>query len=134
MKRFKRVYHPYQDWEEIKFNMWGESSTGDLEKAIEFTSDHKLYGSYMMRVIHEWPISCENALTDYSLNRKAWIGHAAAALAYRLPEYVTRRAWRYLNDEQRLLANKEAIRAIQSWENMYFESKKLCENMGGSLL
>lgn len=134
MKKFKRVYHPYQKWEEIRFNMWGESSTGDLEKAIGFTSNHKLYGFYMIMVVNEWPVSCENALTDYSLNRKAWIGHAAAALAHRLPEHVTRKAWRYLTNEQRFLANKEASRAIRAWENMYFESQKLRENMGGSLL
>lgn len=104
------------------------------EKAIIFTGDHKLYGSYMQRVIKEWPISCENALTDYYMNRKAWIGHAACALAMRCPEDITRQAWKELNSEQQYLANKEASRAISSWENMYIESKELREGMAGTLL
>lgn len=134
--RFKRIYHPYWDWEEIDHNMWGDVSDrkAALNKAIEFTSDHKKYGRFMMRVIREWPISCENALTDYSSNRRAWVGHAACALAIGIPEDIIRQAWGYLTDEQRLLANKEADRAIREWEHAYAADKGLCENMGESLL
>lgn len=134
--KFERVYHPYETWEEMAHNMWGEVDNQKewLERAIAFTGDHKLYGSYMMRVIYEWPISCENALTDPQLNKRAWVGHAACALALKCPEDITRKAWGYLTDEQRLLANKEAERAIQAWENNYRKSKNLCGYMGGSLL
>lgn len=125
--KFKRVYHDCRTWEEVAANMWGEAtdSKSAFEQAVAFTGDHKLYGSYMMRVVREWPISCENALTDYSLNRKAWVGHAAVALALNIPEDITRRAWGHLTDEQRLLANREAERAIQQWEDSYAESKGL---------
>jgi hypothetical protein len=105
-----------------------------LKKAIEFTGDHKKYGRFMMRVVNEWPVSCENALTDYLMNRKAWVGHAAVALALECPEDITREAWGHLSDEQQLLANKEAERAIQTWEHNYFKSKGLCSDMGESLL
>lgn len=130
--RFERVYHHYLDWEEIDFNMWGtvENRLKYLDRAIEFTGDHKKYGRFMMRVINEWKISCENALTDYSLNRKAWVGHAACALALGCPEDITREAWGTLTDEQQLLANKEAGAAIQAWEYNYFKSGVLCLNMG----
>ena len=81
MKRLKRVYHPHNKWEEIKFNMWGDVSDVKawLKKVVAFTGDHELYGSYMTRVVNEWEFSCENALTDQYINKKAWIGHAAAA-------------------------------------------------------
>ena len=136
MRKFKRVYHPYTEWEEVTYNMWGdvENEKEWLERAISFTSDHMLYGSFMMRVVSEWPISCENALTDYNMNRKAWIGHAAAALAMQCPEHITRKAWRYLSYEQQYLANEEASRAIRAWENNYLKSKQLCEGVGGALL
>lgn len=136
MKKFKRVYHPYNKWEELRFNMWGAVSNKKdfLSKAIEFTGNHVLYGSFMFRVIKEWPISCENALTDYNINRKAWIGHAACALAIQCPEDITRQAWKELSYEQQYLANAEASRAISSWENMYFESQKLCKDMGVKML
>jgi len=118
--------------------MWGETFVERdkwwLELATKFTSNHKLYGSYMFRVITEWPISCENALTDRYINQKAWIGHAAAALALQIPEYITRKAWKNLTDEQKYLANKQAERAIRTWKNMYIESKKLCKCMEETLL
>lgn len=132
----KRVYHPYTEWEEMKFNMWGSVSDRELylRKAIEFTSDHKLYGRFMLKVIDKWPLSCENALTDLSINRKAWIGHAACAMALGCPEDIVRKAWGFLTDEQQLLANKKAERAIKIWEYNYLKSKGLYKDMGGEML
>lgn len=116
--------------------MWG--SVNDVKsmvgKAIEFTGDHKLYGSYMRRVIREWPISCENALTDYNMNRKAWIGHAACAMALSCPEHITRKAWKELTSEQQYLANQEASSAIRAWEDDYIQNRKLHKDMGEPLL
>ena len=131
-----RVYHPLHLWEEIYHNMWGEvdDCKAMLEKAIAFTGDHILYGSFMQRVIKEWPVSCENALTDYSLNRKAWVGHAATALALKCPEDITRKAWGVLTYEQQLLANKEAVRAIRTWEDTYRKDKGIHTDLGESLL
>lgn len=116
--------------------MWGDVVNVKewLERAISFTSDHQLYGSYMVKVTEQWPISCENALTDSFINQKAWIGHAAVALAMNCPEHITRKAWKYLTDEQQYLANKQAERAIQTWKNLYFESKQLHKGLGGALL
>jgi len=134
--RFERIYHPVWLWEECEANMWGDvgNRKAALEKAIKFTGDHKLYGRFMIRVIMEWKYSCENALTDYSLNRKAWVGHAACALAHGIPEDITRAAWGRLTDEQRLLANKEAERAIQQWEYDHAKSLGLHRDMEEPLL
>lgn len=134
--KFQRIYHPWNEWEEVSHNMWGEVSdkAAALQTAIEFTGNAKLYGSYMMRVVNEWPISCENALTDSLMNRRAWLGHAACALALKIPEDIIRQAWGFLTDEQKHLANAEAERAIQCWESRYAESKGLCEDMGGQML
>jgi len=132
----ERVYHPVQSWEEIAANMWGEATDARamLDQAIAFTADHELYGEHMMRVIREWPISCENALTDASLNQKAWVGHAACALALACPEDITRKAWGYLTDEQRLLANKAAARAIREWSFTYAKDRGVLQDVGGALL
>lgn len=125
--KIKRVYHDCRLWEEVAANMWGEATDRKqaLEQAIAFTADHELYGRYMTRVVNEWPISCENALTDESLNKKAWVGHAAVALALNIPEDITRQAWGFLTDEQRLLANREAARALREWEDAYRARKGL---------
>jgi len=134
--KFKRVYYDYRKLEEVAHNMWGEATDNRtaLEQAIVFTSDHKEYGKYMMRVVNEWPFSCENALTDYNQNRKAWIGHAACAMALSVPEDIVRKAWGYLTDEQRFLANQEADRAILYWEHAYAKSKGIHRDLGAPLL
>lgn len=114
----KRIYHPYYNWEEMKAGMWTPVNNHEemLRKAIEFTGDHILYGSYMLRVVNEWPISCENSLTAININRKAWLGHAACAMAISCPENITRQAWGYLTEQQRILANKQAEEKIKIWE------------------
>lgn len=132
----KRVYHPFQDWEEIPANMWGEVENKDqaLRQAIKFTGNAELYGSYMMRVVRDWPVSCENALTDYTINRKAWIGHAAVALAIGVPENITRQAWGMLTNEQQRLANRQAEYAISTWEKYYRKDKGLRVEVGKQVL
>jgi hypothetical protein len=134
--KLKRIWLPIDTWEEIGFNMWGEVANRRLflQKAVIFTGNHRLYGRYMQRVTKEWPNSCINALTDYNLNRKAWIGHAACALAFRCPEDITRQAWGLLTNEQRILANRQADRAIQSWEVRYRASLGIRANVASPLL
>ena len=134
--KFERVYHPVDRWEEIPANMWGEATNPRLalEDAIAFTSDHALYGDWMMKVIQSWPSSCENALTDNSLNKRAWVGHAAVAMALNIPEDITRKAWSYLTDEQQLLANKAAERAICEWSLHYAKDRGILQDMGGPML
>lgn len=134
--KLNRVYRKISEWEEVEHNMWGKAKNKNamLKKAIEFTSNHIAYGEYMMRVAKEWPASCENALTDNMINKKAWIGHAACALALGCPEDITRKAWGYLSYEQQLLANNQAEAAIQSWEKLYAESKGLYQGLGVEML
>lgn len=135
-KQVKQVWHDVRNWEEVAHNMWGEvvDSKGALETAIAFTADHKLYGHYMGRVSREWPVSCENALTDPYLNQKAWIGHAAVALAHNIPEDITRQAWSYLTDEQKYLANKEAEREVAAWKMRYVQDHGIHKFMAGQML
>jgi len=136
MRAFKKIYHPYWLWEENKFNMWGsvDDKSTALHEAIKFTGDHKLYGSYMIKVVEQWKYSCENHLTDQNINRRAWVGHAACAMALSCPEDLTRKAWGYLTDEQRFLADREADSAIELWEELYIKDKGIRENVDGQML
>lgn len=77
----------------------------------------------MMRVADEWKYSCEHNLTALQ-NRRAWIGHAACALAFKCPEYIVRRAWGFLTESQRDSANNEADKAIKHWEEKYAKENK----------
>jgi hypothetical protein len=112
------IWHPYWTWEETAYNMWGDVKNKFewLERAIEFTGDHELYGSWMIKVADTWTYSCEHNLTKTDINRKAWIGHAAVAFAIQCPEDIVREAWGYLRKEQQDLANMKAEEAINHWE------------------
>lgn len=135
-RKFEHIAHPFWKWEEVGQGMWSTCNNKKemLEKAIEFTGDHYLYGKYMKKVTEEWIFSCENALTDENINRRAWIGHAACAMALSCPQDITRKAWGYLTDEQRFLANKEADAAIRLWEKHYIKNKGLRKDVDGQML
>lgn len=116
----KQIYHPYHLWEDYKAGMWNKIPSSEeprmLDEAIRFTGDAVEYGSWMVKVINSWPITCEHNLTDLGQNRKAFVGHCAAFMAIGSPEYITRSAWGYLTDKQREEANKMADIAIAKWE------------------
>lgn len=115
----KRIYHHYLEWEEVAAGMWEKIPAEDerdmLPKAIDFTGNAELYGSYMMRVIKEWPKSCEQSFSNPSMNHLAWVGHAACAMAIKCPEYITRKAWGKLSQRQQDEANEKALFAVRSW-------------------
>lgn len=120
----KRIWHDYRKWEEIPAGMWEPYDTTRLQEAIDFTGDHILYGSWMFKVVNEWKYSCENHLSGTRPGKQSWIGHAAAAMALRLPESVTRKAWGFLTKEQQDLANNEADKAIRIWTEKYDNTLK----------
>ena len=106
--------------------MWGvvEDRETYLQRAIEFTGNAQRYGKYMMRVVKEWRYSCEHNLTDRSQNRRAWVGHAACALAFQCPEDIVRQAWGHLSEQQQNEANAQADIAIGYWECQNGNSEK----------
>jgi hypothetical protein len=124
-----RIYHPYHLWEDWKFGMWRYTSEIEkaeyLQRAIEFTGDAELYGSYMLKVLAQWPYACEHNLSNRAINRQAWIGHAACCLAINCPEDITRLAWHQLTQKQQDDANAKADFAIQTWENRQCQSAPL---------
>lgn len=117
----RRIYHPYWQWEDYRSGMWRKISADEesemLKRAIEFTGNAELYGSFMLRVAQEYRYACEHNLSEVGMNRRAWIGHAAANLAIGSPEYITRRAWWMLTEQQRIDADAQADAAIRHWEH-----------------
>ena len=112
------IWHPYWLLEEMQSDMWRSVSNRKdwLDKAIEFTGDDALYSEWMLKVVDEWPRSCEHNLSK-SGDKRAWIGHAAVALAIGCPEDIVREAWAYLSDDQQDAANKRAAEAIEYWRS-----------------
>lgn len=125
----ERIYHHYSKWEDWKFGMWrnvyGKEREEYLQKAIVFTGNADLYGSWMMKIIEQWPYSCEHNLTNPSINHQAWIGHAACCLAIGCPEDITRLAWHELTQDQQDKANAMADKAIGEWERRQCQKDQL---------
>lgn len=136
MRDCKRIYHPISKWEEIGAGMWDKSINrkADLQRAIDFTGNHRLYGKYMMQVVKEWQFSCENSLTNLNINHKAFIGHCAAAKALGLSEEIVRQAWGLLTNEQRNKADMAAERAIRWWWDNKGQDYEVCDSMGVEML
>jgi hypothetical protein len=127
MIEIEQIFHHYSKWEEIPAGMWktvgGKEHKQLLKKARAFTGDAKLYGSFMLQVLDKWPISCEQNLSNKSINRRAWIGHAACCIALGCPESITREAWHDLTQTQQDEANAAADHAILVWEKNYAKAK-----------
>jgi hypothetical protein len=119
----RQVYIPYWKWECYKNGMWlkvdSKTEQEMLNAAIEFTGNHILYGEAMRKVVYLWENTMINHLTNRSINRRAFLGHCAVYYKLQIPEYIVRRAWKFLDNKQRILADNEAEKTIKEWEIWY---------------
>lgn len=135
----KQVYIPYYEWEDWKIGMWNKLAKDKepemLIKAINFTGNHIKYGEAMAKVIISWPRTMLNSLSNVSINRKAFLGHCACTYEFGCPEYITRMAWRELNNNQRYEADKVAQLNINKWVYEYKKSNRgIHKTMGRQML
>lgn len=123
MRKLKRVYRPFSEWEETYAGMWmrptGEERAQHIEKCALFMADTDAFRAAMLRAIDEWPNSCEVAFTSTASNRQAWLGHAACCIAIGCPEEPTRAAWWKLTQEAREAGDAAAAEVILIWEERY---------------
>jgi len=120
MKTSSRVYHPWWDWECYKAGFFGASAPGgaDANSAklayAKFLGDLEAFDAGISLVFNEWPRSCEQWLTNESMNRIAWLGQAAACAVLGLPSRF-RAGFKLLSPDQQIAANKLADRRLQEW-------------------
>lgn len=121
--KIKRVYHHYLKCEEYRTNMWKSVPPVErqpiVDKSAALMIDVPAFKAAMVRTVHEWPHSCEAALTATVINHQAWLGHAGCAINHNAPEELTRLAWRTLTEEQQALANNAADEAKAIWLEKY---------------
>ena len=125
--KIERIYHPYWLWEDYLNGMYGKpnkmSETENqerLNKVIECLGDENVCRKYMSKVINEWKYSCEQRLSNTSLNRVAWLGQAAMCYYAGLKESETRNGWWLLTQDQRDKADEIAKELIREWEERYY--------------
>ena len=116
----KRIYHPYDKWEDYKHGLFGADEQQTTGAAKLLATPEKLHAA-MTHVSRNWKHAAEVNMTNRSRNRQAWLGQAACCYACGANEDTTKRAWRGLTDTERTEANAVADVVIIEWESYYQE-------------
>jgi hypothetical protein len=126
----KRIFHPYNLWEDcnngiLETNFNEEQTELLTYKAKSLLCNPKEFYNVGLKVIMEWKYSSEQNLSNSSRNRQAWIGQASCCYKYRVPEHITKYAWRLMTFEEQKEANAVADDIIRLWEEK--NAKKIFE-------
>jgi hypothetical protein len=128
----KRIFHPYTMWEDYKAGFYdncsGDKKTEVLQRSIDMFNSMDLTKKNMNLVIETWKYSCEQNLTNPSMNKIAYIGQGACCIYGGVPATITMEAWSHLTDEVKDRSNELAKEVITKWNN---NNKKiqLCLNI-----
>lgn len=114
-----RIFHTYDKWECEKAGFYasvvdGMSSQECQEKYRDFLSNADMFRRAANRVIDEWPNSCEHYLTNFAMNRIAWIGQAAMCIETGIPSKFCG-GFNLLTPEQQDEANEVALDVLNDW-------------------
>jgi hypothetical protein len=115
----KQIFHHFSKWEDYKFGFYNttcENTEEHIKKSVNLLSNQDEFYKYAKRMINEWFFSCEQNLTDPSLNKIAYIGQSSCCLANNTPAFVTRLAWSYIDEFDQLSANKTAKKILKEWQ------------------
>lgn len=116
----KQIWHPWDEWECYKAGFWNSSppdnmTDNDCHAAYKnFLADLSLFESNIIKVFREWPKSCENFLTNVSINRVAWIGQSAMCIHSGVPSKY-KSGYQLLTDEQKVSADNLARTYLNQW-------------------
>lgn len=114
-----RIFHTYDKWEcekagFYKTNVDGMTSDECREAYRDFLADSDRFMAAAQAVINEWPNSCEHYLTNFAMNRIAWIGQAAMCYATGVPSRFCG-GFGLLTEEQQKKANEVALDVLNDW-------------------
>jgi len=114
-----RIFHTYDKWECEKAGFYKQQVDGMTAEECriayrDFLSDLDRFRDAANSVINEWKNSCEHYLTNFAMNRIAWIGQAAMCYATGIPSKFCS-GYNLLTDEQKEAANLVALDVINDW-------------------
>lgn len=117
--RKDRIFHTYDKWECEKAGFYASSVEGKTtdqckEEYRDFLADPDQFRLSATKVINEWTNSCEHYLTNFAMNRIAWIGQAAMCYENGIPsKYCS--GYNLLTDNQKDAANDVALDILNDW-------------------
>lgn len=114
-----RIFHTYDKWECEKAGFYKQQVEGMTAEECkiayrDFLADLDRFRAAANAVITEWEKSCEHYLTNFAMNRIAWIGQAAMCYETGVPSKFCS-GFNLLTDEQKEAANLVALDVLNDW-------------------
>lgn len=115
----ERIFHTYDKWECEKAGFYRQQVEGMTAEECktayrDFLADEDRFRAAATAVINEWENSCEHYLTNFAMNRIAWIGQAAMCYATGVPSKFCS-GFNLLTEEQKEAANEVALDVLNDW-------------------
>ncbi len=137
-QKVSRVYRPYTEWECVAAGMYDSAACSSTDKHVFmqeyalFLGDNNRFQKGIDDVFSEWPVSCENFLTDNQINRIAWLGQASACISIGTPCCFCGGFW-MLTLSQQNEANSLAHINIRKWINEHKRNRQESEQIHRSV-
>lgn len=114
-----RIFHTYDKWECEKAGFYKQQVDGMTAEECriayrDFLANEGKFRNAANAVINEWTNSCEHYLTNFAMNRIAWIGQAAMCYETGIPSKFCS-GFNLLTDEQKERANEVALDVLNDW-------------------
>lgn len=122
MKEFRdetgRIFYHFQYWECWKNGLYENNRKDEdkIEKARKILCDVSLCDFHFSNVLSTWPISSKVHLSNKSINRQAWVGHASFCISHGANENEGISAWWKITKEEQIRANAIADYYIKKFE------------------
>jgi hypothetical protein len=120
MKKIKKIWHPYYNWECYNAGMYSETNyfnyNTDKCKELfkEYFYDLNNFENTIVLIFNNWNISCEHFLTWENINRIAWIGQACVCYDINLSS-IYKSGFNLLDQNTKNKANKIANKYLEEW-------------------
>lgn len=117
----KRMYHHYKKWEDAKAGMYKNPKDIRKESIIicNYFRDSEKVEESMLNVINNWKYSCEQNLSNPSMNKIAYLGQSSVTFLYGFSRESTMVAWNFLDEFTQNKANKIAESVLKEWGERY---------------
>jgi hypothetical protein len=112
----ERLWHPWHLWECYPAGFFEPPPIDYSGEEIyrEFLSDSEAFAQGLRLVITGWKYSCEQNLTNPSMNRIAWLGQASACIVRHVPS-CCRSGFSLLTPLEQTRANSLARKYLHKW-------------------
>lgn len=134
MKKIKKIWHPYYNWECYYAGMYDNTNkfNYNMDKCKilfkEYFCDLNNFESTIIKVFNNWEVSCEHFLTWENINRIAWIGQACVCYDIGLSS-IYKSGFNLLEENIKIQANNLAYFYLKEWINDKTKDNYLFKDM-----